>query len=118
MFNWITSLFSEPSKVPQLKSSKDDKIKPGDTVTAFISGEERECVVLRMLFNGMVLIRRLGKTTAGRKYPTMQYHLNHLRLHRKYDPFTANVFADFLEENGYIEAAQLLRSKFPMVGIK
>lgn len=32
-----------------------------------------------------------------------------------YDPPTANVFADFLEENGYIEAAKLLRSEFPLL---
>lgn len=31
-----------------------------------------------------------------------------------HDPTTANVFADFLEEHGYAEAADLLRKNFPI----
>ncbi len=41
-----------------------------------------------------------------------------LRLVRKHDPLTANVFSDWLEEQGFIDAANALRKAFPLATLE
>lgn len=61
-----------------------------------------------------VSVRRVGKTKAGRRYGLMEIRSTYLTKVGKLDPLPANVYADFLEEEGFSEAADRLRAKFPL----
>lgn len=58
--------------------------------------------------------RRLGKNSQGNRNPCSSRPTKWVELAEKYDPTTANVFADFLEEYGHLDAAELLRKHFPI----
>lgn len=122
-FQWLRDMFtfkvSETIEIPNkptstVKEEIEHNIAKNDIVTIGINGVERQCIVLELTTYDRAWLRRLGKTTAGRQYPKFVKQIRYLKLYRKYDPLTANVFADFLEENGYTEAAELLRNKFPL----
>lgn len=59
-----------------------------------------------------VAFRRAGRTRSGSLYPWRQAPADCLR--RPANPIPANVYADWLEENGYDEAGQELRKAFPL----
>lgn len=59
-------------------------------------------------------IQKEGKTANGRNYPCLPYYPNDLRKVYKLNPQTANVYADWLEENNEPWAARKLREAFPL----
>ncbi len=61
-----------------------------------------------------VLVRREGINKHGRRYAPSQRHPAHLTLTGAYDATTANVFADWLDEQGESQAAAKLRAAFPI----
>ena len=62
----------------------------------------------------IVYVYRNGLTRSGR--PKGLYHCAPWTVHalETHAPGTANVFADFLEEHGHFEAAEVLRRAFPL----
>lgn len=63
-----------------------------------------------------VAVRSVCLTTAGRKSPVIYKNLLRLRPYNSpFDPITGNVFADWLEEHDFLDAANALRKAFPLV---
>lgn len=93
-------------------------LKPGDRVEAKMGDTWRHCKVLHVLsFNDgsfhTMLVRRIGLQRNGREFtPIYKWNLKQLR------PVGANyaqqVYADWLEQEGYPEAAAALRKRFPL----
>lgn len=66
-------------------------------------------------FSTVTRVQRLGKDRSGKAYPWVVRTPEHLRRpDRGYDHVVANVYADFLEEHGHTQAADLLRQYFPL----
>jgi hypothetical protein len=61
-----------------------------------------------------VYARRPGLTRAGRLFPAFCRRVTDLRRPADFDPFPANVYADFLDDRGQHEAARMLREAFPL----
>lgn len=111
-------------------------LKPGDRVEAYYYDtglrvavvvrvyivEERDYATvrgIRGLYDGCKVgdfyscrVRPLGRTARGGAYPSTIRFADELR--RSHDPIAANVYADWLEESGYLEAAAALRKRFPL----
>jgi hypothetical protein len=64
--------------------------------------------------SGANLARRPGLTRAGRLFPAFCRRVTDLRRPADFDPFPANVYADFLDDRGQHEAARMLREAFPL----
>ena len=60
-----------------------------------------------------LLLRRVGKTRSGFRYPPTRRWPRDLRP-AVCDPLSATVHADWLEENGEAQAAAKLRKAFPL----
>jgi uncharacterized protein (TIGR02996 family) len=109
------------------------RLKPGDTVLvksrsgyrkAPIDQEQDEAIARLMAsVFGQTAVRekRLVLYVAirwpelrpnGRRFPPQRRYSEALR--HAPEPIAANVYADFLEENGHPEAADLLRKHFPL----
>jgi uncharacterized protein (TIGR02996 family) len=90
------------------------ELRVGDYVTYF---QGREMLVgkfvQRIEPSQWVYVRRLGTTTAGTSYPMVPRKIRDIQPRPHYDAPTANVYADFLEEQGEYRAAELLRRTFP-----
>ena len=102
------------------------QLKEGDRVlTRTFSSSRRlatvEAIVVQIIVlevHGMlrasVRMRKLGRTKSGNIMPVIERWHYDVQLKSKYDSTTANVFADYLDEWGYNEAAEFLRKKFPI----
>jgi hypothetical protein len=93
--------------------------KVGDVAETKIAGKWARVVVeeISIDHHGVAWLRarRLGKPESSRRvYPAINRHGGQFRPTP--DPVTANVFADFLDENGEPAAAEKLRKAFPMGG--
>jgi hypothetical protein len=103
------------------------KLKEGDIVEIRIGGKivrakvEAEVSWWCNAYRGRkpihIRVSRCGKTTVGGKYPSLLRDIKEITRFVSRPSETANVFADFLEENGHVEAADLLRREFPLGGI-
>jgi|SRR5215813_3789425 len=93
------------------------ELRPGDQVTTRIGSETVLCVVVVPTpYCGRhdPLRVRLRRVAPGRACASFLRHASEIALASRYDPLTANVFADWLEENGEIRAATKLRAVFPL----
>jgi hypothetical protein len=61
-----------------------------------------------------VTVRRPGATRAGHKLPAFSRSVLRLRRPVNLDPLPANVFADWLDDHDFPEAAAALRRAFPL----
>jgi hypothetical protein len=61
-----------------------------------------------------VTVRRDGVDKNGRRLPAMDRRPAAIELLSRIDPLAANIFADWLEENGELRAAMKLRAAFPV----
>jgi len=89
----------------------------GDRVTTRIGSESVLCaVVSRAWRTGRELSWRipLRRVVPVKACVTFERRAIEIALASRYDPLTANVFADWLEENGEIRAAAKLRAVFPL----
>ena len=66
-------------------------------------------------------LRRVGYDAKGRKFPVVERQprrvltpAEYKREFRQEPNLTPQVFADWLEEQGFIEASQALRARFPL----
>ena len=59
-------------------------------------------------------VRRIGLSATGRPFPKVRRFARDMKLVGGPQSVTANVFADFLEDRGHVEAAELLRKEFPI----
>ena len=106
---------------------KARRLKLGDRIEVFHRGSRRPaqpgCVTgfgtndegefnIRVRLDGL---HGNGLTRSGRVRQADWYHYVHLRLPTVLDPLPANVYADFLEEHGFPDAAVALREAFPLV---
>jgi hypothetical protein len=99
-------------------------LNPGDRVEVKVDGKWATATVLKsgtgdLRFRGQtwVSMRRVGLTHSGRPFNRIVRHgweLKHVRLVRRLDPLTANVYADWLDDRGQHEAARMLREAFPL----
>ena len=91
-------------------------VKVGDLIAAIISHELVEAVIVSDLHPGpeTFWVRRLGKTLWGTAFPLVARHVSEI-LTLASDAGTANVFADWLEEEGEMSAATKLRERYPMI---
>lgn len=64
--------------------------------------------------NWCLEVRPEGVTKLGRRRPSLLVFLEEITPLEPFDRTTANVFADWLEENGEPEAAAKLRKAFPI----
>jgi len=99
------------------------KLKNGDHVEALI-GRHRRLARVDMALAGReagrpaelmdyIYVRQPGRTAAGRRYPWTARRLNDVRA-TGYRPEPANIYADWLDDNGHPEAAAALREAFPL----
>lgn len=63
----------------------------------------------------LVSMRRDGLNRNGKKHSSRIVSTKFLRRPPHYDPTTSNIFADYLQERGFHEAAEVLRTAFPIV---
>lgn len=73
----------------------------------------KEAGTLGGIMRYRVSLRREGRTRAGHRYAIAFRWADQCFPLHGVDAFRANVFADWLEENGEIKAAELLRRRFP-----
>lgn len=90
----------------------------GDVIECWRAGRWVACVVCdRYVLHGggfLVYARTDGRTAAGALYPRWRCQAHHRpRLCVRRDPVDANVYADWLEEQGHAAAAAL-RKAFPL----
>src|SRR5262249_9187398 len=95
------------------------KLKVGDLVECWYTDKAVKCEVVEVESDERVIVRRRGDWGTGlspehRRYPGVAKHPSRLRRDRAYVPDVANIYADFLEEKGYTEAADVLRGEFPI----
>ena len=93
------------------------RLVPGDHVRTFISGQERLAVVVAnygRLWDGAVgiRVRRVGQTPTGRPHNGRRRHARDLQPAVRPDDGSYGVYADWLEEHGFAEAAGALRAAF------
>lgn len=69
--------------------------------------------VQRIEASRWVYVRRVGTAPGNRRYPMVPRLIRDIQPRPNYDTPTANVYADFLEEQGEYKAAELLRRAFP-----
>jgi hypothetical protein len=94
-------------------------LKQGDTVIAEFGRRWFPAIVSRVvvwdfgtIVQVRVWVRKPGKTKGNARYGSFKREPDQLR--HAPEPVAANVYADFLEENGHPEAAALLRKSFPL----
>jgi FAD/FMN-containing dehydrogenase len=96
------------------------RLREGDTVLALVRGEWRPEQVVYIKTWGrkrvvtFVRTRQPGLTPSGRLRELLRRLPRDLCHSHDYAPEPANVYADFLEEHGHPEAADLLRKSFPL----
>jgi hypothetical protein len=96
------------------------QLKKGDRVMVHVAGKWRPEVVVRLEDTWgasagkyvAVRSRKPGRRPGGQLFKVNWYRSEEIR--RAWDAVPANVYADFLEENGHPEAAALLRKHFPL----
>ncbi len=94
------------------------KLKPGDRLR-WIRGPRVDIVrvVVNYHFGSgppAIRIRPEGMTRAGAARPSVEIGRGaDLHFMKEHDPVTANVFADWLAEQGEYKAADMLRAAFP-----
>jgi hypothetical protein len=92
-----------------------DTLKTGDPVLVWMYGMWTECRVEVPPRNDRGKLRGSFRRHPSIDPATFRRWPNFwCEVRRVGDPVTANVFADFLEENGEARAAALLRSAFPL----
>ncbi len=93
-------------------------IEVGDVVKTKINGKWCRATVLEFVGihpgTKFSYVRKIGVSESGSHYPkTLKYTKDLIPL-AKSDPLSASVYADYLEEHGFSEAAQCLREGFPI----
>lgn len=90
----------------------------GETVEMSVGGKWVPAKVLYALTGDVEVslrVRRVGRTRSGASYRSTRRYLSGLRpLSAPLPPEPANVYADWLEENGEARAAARLREAFPL----
>lgn len=61
-----------------------------------------------------VVVRKVGRTKSGIQFRLQSFPISRMRRPFEFPPEPANVFADWLEENGEARAAEKLRQAFPL----
>lgn len=102
------------------------ELQPGQFVTAYVYGDAVDCVVVDILERSLgtgipqeVSVRRMGKTKTGalfRSFRRSSYQLNYPR--NKAEKVRANIFADWLDDHNFPEAAVALRQAFPLIPLE
>lgn len=98
------------------------KLKPGDVVLTKVrtkGGSEVMRVVVRRVrygpYKGVIVTVRLPHPSkSGRPVSVNRFAHELDRLPVGRDPLSANIYADWLEENGEVRAARMLRAAFPV----
>ncbi len=95
------------------------RIEVGDIVKVKINKKWCRATVVQFMgiFDGgkFCYVRRLGvNSNTGRQYQKVCKRTSGLIPLPKSDPLSASVYADYLEEHGFSEAAQCLREGFPI----
>lgn len=94
------------------------KLKPGDVVKTYINGKDRVAFATHVYeaVNGeiYVICRRAGKTDSGGRFPQVDRHCGMVER-STLDAIAANIYADYLDERGFTDAATCLRQEFPLV---
>jgi hypothetical protein len=99
-------------------------LKPGQAVETILRGKITRVEVCRVYddrarFGGLgpvtVVCRRPSLDAMGRRRQALPRRPEELRRCADLDRFTANAFADWLEERGEHRAAAMLREAFPFV---
>ena len=95
------------------------KLKPGDRVEILYKGEWLRATVLKVdrswaIFGARpaVSCQPSGLTPKGRGRRPVARWPEEVRPPR--DPVSANVFSDWLDDHGFVEAADALRKAFPI----
>lgn len=97
-------------------------LKKGDRVSVWAHKERQyvaakvSSVIPRSYPAGAVIVylRRMGKTASGSRYPLVSKFPWDVYPPPARDTTTANVFADWLEDEGFTDAASALRLAFPI----
>lgn len=93
-------------------------LKVGDRVLTRVCGKTRVVVVEDIVTFGTrhlwFQVRRPGRDRRGRRYEPLSRIPRYLTAP---DDGTGHVYADFLEEHGFPEAAAALRGAFPMAPV-
>lgn len=102
------------------------ELRYGDIVWTIVSRSKVQAMVVKVCDSQLfpyaphtyrrivVGLRRMGRNSTGRGYPIIFREAREMTLVSRRDPTTANVFADFLDERGYNDAAAELRKEFPI----
>lgn len=106
-------------------------LTPGDVVEMKYAGRAGwyEAVVEMVNQNtGMIIVRPVGLTASGRRRAERRYNLNRapwmmssIRLPivpPGASRLRANVFADYLDDRGFPDAARCLREAFPLMPVE
>jgi hypothetical protein len=105
----------DPGPPPDLKEGDEVEVRFGrERVRCLVAGGTYVLAVRRGRWT--VLLRRKGFDGAGKRFPVFRRPAAEARLVRKYDPVRGNIYADYLEEHGFAEAADALRAAFPLAG--
>lgn len=117
------------AKAQRLTDEEARQLKVGDLVLCRIGKSTATCEITRTAehikqdWRGtdywQVRLRKVGTSMSGARFPDQAksaYQLFH--YHGKQDIVRANVFADFLEEKGFSEAATALRQAFPLIPLE
>ena len=92
------------------------RLREGEVVEVRGPGGDGAWAKATVLYPGaggaFVALRRRGLTPAGNR----RHHIERLArdVRRPPDPLPANVYADWLEEAGQYQAADMLRAAFPL----
>lgn len=96
-------------------------LKIGDFVDCLISNKWTICTVVTALPPNLCYpkgcidfsVRPNGLHLSGRRKRLIRIH-HYTKIRKRYDGLTANVYADFLDERGFTDAANVLRQSFPL----
>lgn len=100
-----------------LTAGEVQALAPGEIVevTARIASKKhwRKGTVVRVSL-GSAVVSLFGRARNGRRLADVWRDWGHIRW--PIDPVPANIYADFLEDHGFPEAAAKLREAFPLSG--
>jgi hypothetical protein len=95
------------------------RLEPGDRLVGVISGRLAVVEMVEVYPAGLghnIVTRRTGKTAAGHKFPPVVRRSKFYQRLPQPDAPAFHVAADWLDEQGFPEAAMALRRAFPLNG--